>query len=213
MLNTTSAPRIEECEFIVSVNAPGGLGIGYGVAFTGFVSTGARSSILRSRINVSGGRTNYGIHMFRGQTVVEIHDTRMDVTGGSETYGVYALGGNWQGAEMLELRNVVISSAGGGSRSIGIWFEPNTSVGADIYNSKIWGHIAPVTQGIYQGGNMPMSLRYSSIVGFTKTVESVQNVGIVWTELIGGPVAVTGWVGCVAVVDEQAVFYNGSCPP
>jgi hypothetical protein len=213
MLNVSSAPKIEECEFIVAVNAPGGLGLGYGIRFVDFTPNGARSSILRSRITVYGAHTNYGVHMFRGQTVVEINDTRMDVTGGSNTYGIYALGGDWQGSETIEIRNLVINSAGGSVRSAGIWFESGTTVGLDIYNSKIWGHVAPTTQGIFQGGNMPIGLRYSSVVGFTKTVESVQNASIGWTDLIGGPVAVSVWVGCIAVADEMAVFYANSCPP
>jgi hypothetical protein len=215
MFNVSSAPKIEESEFIVAVNAPGGLGLGYGIRFVDFIPTGARSSILRSRITVSGAHTNYGVHMFRGQTVVEIHDTRMDVTGGSNTYGIYALGGDWQGSETIEIRNLVISSAGGSVRSAGIWLESGTTVGLDIYNSKIWGHVSPITQGIFQGGNIPVGLRYSSVVGFTKTVETVHNVGIVWTELIGGPVtgSPNSWIGCIAVVDELAVFYANGCPP
>jgi len=28
----------------------------------------------------------------------------MDVTGGSNTYGIYALGGDWQGSETIEIR-------------------------------------------------------------------------------------------------------------
>lgn len=215
MLNVSSAPKIEECEFIVAVNAFGGLGLGYGIRFVDFIPTGARSQILRSRITVYGAHTNYGVHMFRGQTVVEIHDTRMDVTGGSNTYGIYAAGGDWQGSETIEIRNLIINSAGGSVRSAGIWLESGTTVGLDIYNSKIWGHVSPITQGIFQGGNIPMGLRYSSIVGFTKTVETVHNVGIVWTELIGGLVtgSPTSWVGCIAVVDEMAVFYANGCPP
>jgi hypothetical protein len=139
----------------------------------------------------------------------------MDVIGGVNTYGIYALAGDWVGGEMLTLRNVVISSAGGSSKSVGIWLETGTLVGLEIYNSKIWGHVAPFTQGIFQGGNIPMGLRYSSVVGFTKTVQTVHNVGIVWTELIGGPVTggPTSWVGCIAVVDEMAVFYANGCPP
>jgi hypothetical protein len=210
--NISSAPRIEECEFNISVpQLPFGPTFAYGVTFD-LLPAGIRSLILRSRFSVSGATTNYGVRMSRGQTISEIQDTRFDVTGGINTYGIYALGGDWQGSETLNLRNVVINSAGGSSRSVGIWFEPGTTVAAEIYNSKVWGHVAPFTQGIYQGGAMPMALRYSSIVGFNKTVESVHNVGIVWTELVGGPVTVTGWVGCIAVVDEQAVFYNGPCP-
>jgi hypothetical protein len=139
----------------------------------------------------------------------------MDITGGVNTYGIFALAGDWVGGEMLYLRNVVINSSGASSQSVAIWLESGTLMGLDIYNSKIWGHVAPVTQGIFQGGNMPVGLRYSSVVGFTKTVQTVHNVGIVWTELIGGPVtgSQNSWVGCIAVVDEAAVFYANGCPP
>src|ERR1041384_2145095 len=215
MSNVSAAPKMGECELIVAVSAPGGLGLGYGIRFIDFTPNGARSSILRSRITVYGAHTNYGVHMFRGQTVVEINDTRMDVTGGSNTYGIYALGGDWQGSETIEIRNLVINSAGGSVRSAGIWLESGTTVGLDIYNSRIWGHVSPITQGIFQGGNIPVGLRYSSIVGFTKTVETVHNAGIAWTELIGGPVtgSPNSWIGCIAVVDEMAVFYANGCPP
>lgn len=214
MENISSAPRIEECEFNVSVPQLGvGPTLAVGISFD-LLPVGVRSSILRSRIAVSGSATiNYGVRLSRGQTVSEIQDTRFEVTGGGSTYGIYAQGGNWQGGENLELRNVVVNSLGGSNRSIGIWFEPNTVIGAEIYNSKVWAHISPFTQAIYQGGNMPIGLRYSSILAATKTVESVHNVGIAWTELIGGPVAVTGWVGCIAVADEFANFYTGPCPP
>jgi hypothetical protein len=213
--NVSSAPRIEECEFFVSVPALSiGPTVAIGISFDS-IAAGARSSILRSQIAVSGATINYGVRMSRGQTVAEIQDTRMDVTHGSQTYGIYALGGNWQGGENLVLRNIVINSAGGSSRSVGIWLESGSTVGLEIYNSKIWGHVAPFTQGIFQGGNIPVGLRYSSVLGFTKTVETVHNVGIVWTELIGGPVtgSPTSYVGCIAVVDEMGVFYANSCPP
>ena len=214
MQNVSSAPKIEECEFSVSVNAPGGFGLGTGVSFVD-LPIGVRSSIFRSHIKVSGANTNYGVRMFRGQTVTEIQDTRMDITGGVNTYGIYALAGDWVGGEMLYLRNVVINSSRASSQSVAIWLESGTLMGLDIYNSKIWGHVAPVTLGIFQGGNMPVGLRYSSVVGFTKTVQTVHNVGIVWTELNGGPVtgSPTSWVGCIAVVDELAVFYANGCPP
>lgn len=50
-------PKLRECEFIVAVNAPGGLGLGYEFRFVDFIPTGARSSILRSRITVYGAHT------------------------------------------------------------------------------------------------------------------------------------------------------------
>ena len=74
--------------------------------------------------------------------------------------------------------------------------------------------MSPIAQGIFQGGNIPIGVRYSSILGATKTVETVHNAGIAWTELIGGPVTggPNSWVGCIAVADEFAVFYANGCP-
>ena len=208
MRNILAAPRIEECEFSVS-----GTLTNRGVGFGGFVNSGARSSILRSNIAVTGGSTNYGVFMDLAQTLVEMQDTRIDAVGGPATFGIFASpGGGWQGAETLTLRNVVINSAGGGLQSSGIWLQAGTTVGLEIYNSKIWGHVSPDTYGIFQGGNIAVGLRYSSVVGFTKTVQSAGNVGIAWTDLIGGPVTVSGWVGCIAVADEAAVFYPNTCP-
>jgi hypothetical protein len=218
MRNLSSAPKIEECEFNISI-IPSILGQSvraHGVSFIGFIPTGERSSIVRSRIVVSGGLTNYGVTMTEGQTVSEIQETRIDTFGSvNSTYGIYAFGGNWQGAEMLGLRNVFINSPGGGVRGVGIWLEANTTVGLDIYNSKVWGHVAPTTQGIFQGGNMPIGLRFSSVVGYTKTVETVQNASIGYTDLIGGPVirAPNSWIGCMAISDEMGIFYPNSCPP
>src|SRR6185295_1782266 len=117
MQNLLSAPKIEECEFIVSVNASSS--IATGISFID-LPTVVRSSTLRSRIMVSGATTNYGVHMYGGQTVTDIQDTQMDVTTGVQTYGIYAqtAGGSWQGGESLNLRNVVISSAGASSKSV-----------------------------------------------------------------------------------------------
>ena len=210
MRNFSSAPKIEECEFNVS----GGIFVVHGVTFVNFISTGARSSILRSRIAVSGQGTNYGVYMIGGQTLTEMQSTRIDVVGGVATYGIFSSPGGWQGSEALSLRDVVISSAGGSQSSVGISLAEGTTVGLDIYNSKIWGHVSPFTIGIYQGGNIqPVGVRFSSIVGFTKTLQSAGNVTIGWTDLIGGPVTVSGWVGCTALGDEMGVFYPNSCPP
>jgi hypothetical protein len=208
MRNFSSAPKIEECEFSVS----GGIHLVHGITFVGFISTGARSSIIRSRITVSGTGTSYGVFMVGGQTVTEIQDTRIDAIGGSASYGIYALPGGWQGSETLALRNVVISSAGASSVSAGIYLEGGTTVGLDIYNSRVWGHVAPTTYGIFQGGNISSGIRLSSVVGFTKTVQSAGNVSIGLTDLIGGPVTASGWLGCQGVVDEMGVFYTNSCP-
>jgi hypothetical protein len=208
MRNWSSAPKIEECEFSVS----GGIFLVHGVTFVNFISTGARSSIVRSHITVSGEGTNYGVYMVGGQTLTEMQNTRIDVIGGSATYGIFSSPGGWQGSEALALRDVVINSAGGSQNSAGISLSEGTTVGLDIYNSKIWGHVAPTTIGILQGGNIPVGVRFSSIVGFTKTLQSAGNVSIGWTDLIGGPVTVSGWLGCIGVGDEMGVFYPNSCP-
>src|SRR5215208_881526 len=208
MRNFSSAPKIEECEFSVS----GGIHLVHGITFVGFISTGARSSIIRSRIAVSGTGTSYGVFMVGGQTVTEIQDTRIDAIGGSASYGIYALPGGWQGSESLALRNVVINSAGASSLSAGIYLEGGTTVGLEIYNSKVWGHVAPTTYGIFQGGNISSGIRLSSVVGFTKTVQTAGNISIGLTDLIGGPVTASGWLGCQGVVDEMGVFYPNSCP-
>ena len=185
MSNVSSAPKIEECEFIVSINPPGGLGVAYGVAFTEYI-LGVRSQILRSRINVSGGHRNYGVRMFRGQTLNEIQDTRIDVVGGSETYGIYALGGGWQGNEVLDMRNVVIHSAGGAVLSAAIWLEVSTTVGVDIYNSKIWAGVSPTTYGIIQGGNP--CIRWSSVFKCSRVNQdcSVPLECLDWLDGFGG---------------------------
>jgi len=67
--------------------------------------------------------------MSRGQTVTEVQETQIDVTGGSSSsaYGIYALGGNWQGSETLELRNVRINTASS-SQGVGVLLEADTSV-------------------------------------------------------------------------------------
>ena len=106
----------------------------------------------------------------------------------------------------------MINSVGGGVQSAGIWFQANTTIGLEIFNSKIWAHVSPDTYGIFQGGNIPVGIRFSSVLGFTKTVQSTGNLGIAYTDLIGGPVTGTGWVGCIAVADEGAVFYPNACP-
>lgn len=209
MRNLSSAPTIEECEFSVSGSSGS---LAYGVTFNFFNSAGARSSIIRSKVAVSGGFPNYGVFMASGQTVTEIQETRIDATGGSDTYGIYALGGTWQGNEVLTLRNVVINSSGS-SRSVGIFLEQGTTVGLDISNSKIGGHIAPITKGIFQGGSPAVIVQHSSILGFTKTVESViGSISIQATALFGGPATAGIWQGCMGVWDENGVFYTNGCP-
>ena len=212
--NVSSAPRIEECEFFVSV-PPLGIGptIALGVSFDS-VPTGVRSSILRSRIMVSGGTHNYGVRMSRGQTVTEIQETQIDVTGGSSSnaYGIYALGGDWLGSETLELRNVRIKSASS-SQAFGILLEASTSLKLDISASKIEATGAFTTKGIFQGGARAVYLQHSIVAGTTKTVEVPNHsFSIQATALIGGPATAGIWQGCMGVWDENGTFYPNGCP-
>lgn len=214
MENILSAPRIEECEFIVSL-PPSAFGptFGLGISFDQ-LPTGARSSIFRSRITVSGGTTNYGVRMSRGQTVTEIQETQIDVTGGSSSsaYGIYALGGNWLGSETLELRNVRINSTSS-SQSVGILLEADTSILLVASHSKILTFNAAVTKGIFQGGSRAVHAQHSIIQGSTKTVEVPNHsFSIQATGLFGGPATAGLWQGCMGVWDETGAFYTTGCP-
>ena len=209
--NATSAPLIEECE--ISVSAPTSTEVAYGIVYVGFVSSGQRSAILRSRIAVNGAAQNYGVFMIEGQTLTEIRDSRIDVGGGQHTYGLYATGPFWLGSESINIRNTDLSSAGGSVSSTGVFFSGGTTVTLDVSHSKIWGHVAPATYGIRQGGSSPMGFQSASIVGFTKTIESSRSVSVLSTFLNGGPITAAGWLGCMGVWDENGVFYANSCPP
>jgi hypothetical protein len=215
MENILSAPRIEECEFIVSL-PPSAFGptFGFGISFDQ-LPTGVRSSILRSRIMVSGGNINYGVRMSRGQTVTEIQETRIDVTGGSSSnaYGIYAQGGDWLGSETLELRNVRIKSTST-SQSVGIFLEVGTSIKLEISHSTIEGNGASTAKGIFQGGNRAVGLQHSIVAGSTKTVEVPNHsFSIQATGLFGGPATAGLWNGCMGVWDENGTFYtNTGCP-
>ena len=147
---------------------------------------------------VSGATTNYGVHMFRGQTVTEIQETQIDVTGGSSSsgYGIYALGGDWLGSETLELRNVRIKSASS-SQAFGILLEANTSVWPDISYSRIEAVSALVTKGIFQGGSPAVVIQSSRISGLTKAVETTTASFLIQSSaLFGGPT--TGGGGMAA---------------
>ena len=208
MRNAQSAPLIEECE--VSVTATN---TAYGIVYRSLVSSGERSSILRSKIAVWGANENYGIFMIEAQTLTVLRDSRIDVTNGSVTYGLYAtpLSG-WSGTDNMSIRDTEISSAGGSTASYGAKFESGATVALDVTSSKILGHVAPTTYGVLQQGFAPMGFQDASIVGFTKTIESVSSVSIATTHLNGGPVTVAGWVGCMGVWDENGVFFANSCP-
>lgn len=209
MQNLLSAPKIEECEFSVFITASSS--IATGISFID-LPAGVRSSILRSRITVSGATTNYGVHMFRGQTVTEIRETQIDVTGGSSAYGIYAPGGDWTGSERLTLRNVVINSSAS-SQSAGISFESGTSIALTVFNSTIEALIGSNTKGIFQGGVPPVYVIHSIVSGFTKTVEAtVGSFSIQGTGLFGGPATAALFQGCMGVWDENAQFYSNGCP-
>jgi len=211
--NFGAAPLIEECEIIAT--SSGGTGSAtYGVVFRDYAYSGARSSILRSKISASFGATNYGVYMQDGQTVTLIRDSQVTVNGGATTYGIYAIQvGTWTGQENLQIRDSEISSFGGSSTSYGMKLETGTSVAFDINGSKVWGHIAPTTYGLMQLGTAPIGLQGASVVGFTKTIQTAGSISIASTFLNGGPVTASGWVGCMGVWDENGIFYANSCPP
>lgn len=207
MVNISTAPQIEECEFNVS-----GTRINSGVAFSGTVF-GTRSSIVRSKIAVAWGSTNYGVFMSVNQTLVEMLDTRIDVNGGPLTFGIFASPMGWQSNETLTLRNVVINSAGGGLQSAGIWLDQGTTVGLDIAHSKILTSGSPITKGIFQGGGPAVILQHSIVQGFSKTVEATAgSFSIQATGLVGGPATAALWNGCMGTWDENGVFYTTGCP-
>jgi hypothetical protein len=207
MVNISTAPKIEECEFSVS-----GTRINTGVAFSGTL-IGAKSSIVRSYIAASGGSTNYGVTMAVNQILTEIQDTRIDVTSGPLTFGIFAFPIGWQGNETLTLRNVVIKSTDGGLQSAGIYLDQGTTVGLDISHSRILTTNSPTTKGIFQGGGPPVFIQHSSIWGLTKTVEAPSaSFSIQATALIGGPATAGLWQGCMGVWDEMGQFYPTGCP-
>jgi hypothetical protein len=215
--NLDSAPLIEECE--INVTSTGSqYSYTYGLIFLNTTCSlpAGRSSILRTKIVASGPGTNNGLALASGQFVSEIRDSRMDVVGGQITYGIYAWPGggcSWQGNENMQIRNSEIISGGGSSGSYGINIQSPAWVAFDINGSKVWGHTSPTTYGIVQDGQGPMGIQGSSVTGFTQTVRTAGNIGIASTLLQGGPATAQGWIGCMGVWDENAVFYaQGACP-
>lgn len=210
--NFQSAPVIEECDLSAATN---GSAETYGVVYRQVVNGPERSSILRSRIAVWGGAANYGVLMIDGQTLTKLHDSRIDASIGQTTYGISAavLIGWLSGNDSLSIRNTEISSAANtNGTSWGVRFDSSTSISLDVASSKIWAHIASTAYAASQQGNAPMTFVHSNLLAATKTVESVSSVSIASTALYGGPVSVSGWVGCMGVWDENAVFYANSCP-
>lgn len=185
--NVNSATLIEECEITVTSNS-----VAYGLVFRddlGLLPTG-RTSILGSRILVSGARDNYGVYMANAQLVKEIFDSRIDVIGGETNRGLYAVKDvlPWNGEESLQIRNTEILSSGGSSISYGIDLQFFTWIALDIKGSKIWGTGSPITYGIRQNGEAPVTLQGSWVIGFTQTISSVNPASIASTVLQGGPV-------------------------
>jgi hypothetical protein len=210
--NADSVPLIEECE--IQVTGTGGVTT-YGVVFrtNTFSPPSGRSSILRSKVAVSGGSENNGVYLAGRQFVTEIRDSRIDVVGGTTTRGIYAISdGGWLGQENLQIRNTEIISGGGSSASYGIKIESSAWIALDINGSKIWGHSSPTTYGISQGYFGPTGIQGSSVTGFTQTIQTAGNVSIASTLLQGGPATAQGWIGCMGVWDENAVFYTQGCP-
>jgi hypothetical protein len=208
MRNLSSAPQIEECEFSVS----GGTFLAKGLTFVNFIHTGERSSIVRSRIAVSGTGTVYGVWMLGGQTLAEMQETRLDVNG-ADPIGIYALQGGWIGNEMLGLRNVDLKTTGTSS-SFGVYLDQGTLVGLNISYSKIESFGASNAKGIFQGGTKAVFLQHSIVSGSAKTVEVPNHsFSIQATGLFGGPATAGLWNGCMGVWDENGTFYtNTGCP-
>ncbi len=104
-------------------------------------------------------------------------------------------------------------SAAGGSSSYGVFLDSPTWAYLDIARSNIWGHVASTTNyGIDQAGGGAVVLKGSSVLGSTGTVVTVGNASVASTELAGGATSAAGWIGCMGVWDENAVFYTNTCP-
>lgn len=208
--NLSSTPLFEECEITVTGQSPG---FAYGVSFRGILPSGSRSSILRTKITVFGAAHNHGVSTRDGLFITEIHDSRIFAAGGSTARGVHGLFEiSWSGQELLQIRNTEIQSWGGGSASYGIDLDAGTWIGLEITGSKIWGHVSPTTYGIRQGGPPAVILQWSSITGFTQTVQAAGSASIQSTHLQGGPATALGWLGCMGVWDENGIFYAQQCP-
>lgn len=214
MRNATSAPRIEECEIRATANG-GTSSSAYGIVYSSSSGLPAgRSSVLRSKITATGAGNNYGIYMIEGQVLTELRDSRIDALGGSKTYGLYATGPGWQGADVLTLRDTEVNSGGASVHSYGILFEPSVTISLTVYDSLVFGHVSPQAYGISHLGQPAVGVQGSSLAGATKVAETNGNMLITSTAMVGGPTSAAGWLGCVGVWDELAVFYPGNaCPP
>ncbi|HET9235273.1 MAG TPA: hypothetical protein VFP10_14150, partial [Candidatus Eisenbacteria bacterium] len=150
--NLSSTPLIEECE--VNVTAINGSLNAYGISYRGTLP-GTRSSILRTKITVSGSSaSNSGVSTRDGLFVTEIRDSQITVFGGTESRGIYAFNElTWSGTETLKVRTTDISAYSGSSASYGMDFGTGTSANIDITGSKVWGHVSSTTYGIRQDGS------------------------------------------------------------
>jgi hypothetical protein len=212
MRNVNAAPLVEECEFSVTATTAAGSSA-YGLVFRGYPPASRRSSILRSQVTVSGATDNYGVFMSDAPILTSIRDSRFEVTGGSSTQGLYASGLGWSGNEPLTIRDTHVNSGGGSVASYGIRFEGGATITLEIFQSKIWGHAAPTTYGIFTDGfSASGGIQGGSITGFTKTIQFGGSISIASTFLQGGPATAVGWLGCMGVWDENAVFYTQGCP-
>lgn len=206
-----SAPLFEECE--INVTGISGSLNTYGISSRG-VLPGSRTSILRSKINVSGPLTNLGVATRDGLFITEIRDSQITVTGGQNSRGIYVYQeGLWSGQESLRIRNTEIIASGSSSASYGIDLEVGTYVFLDVTGTKVWGSSSPTTYGIRQEGQGAFGLQGSSVTGFTQTIYTAGSASIASTYLQGGPATAEGWIGCMGVWDENAIFYaQGACP-
>ncbi len=208
--NLQSAPRIEECE--INSGSFGSGSSAYGVSFKNNFS-GARSVILRSQITASAASTTYGVSMLDRLTLSELRDSKINVANAGLNYGIFVEQNvGWGGQEDLVIRNVDVSAAGG-TTSYGVSLGSPTWAYLDIARSNIWGHAASTTNyGIYQAGSGAVVLKGSSVLGSTGTMVTAGNASIASTEMSGGAASAGGWMGCMGVWDENAVFYTNTCP-
>lgn len=211
--NASAAPLIEECD-VTATSTGGGGSIAYGVVFSSFSSLPAgRSAIRRGKIAVTGGASNHGVYLDGGLSLTELRDSRLDVTGGGNNYGLYATGPSWQGTENLFVRDTEINVGGGSGSAYGARFEVGTSLYLTVDNSRLFANSAPQTVAVSHMGAGAVGVRGSHLLGLTKVAEANGNMIVTSSEMHGGPTTALGWLGCVGVWDELAVFYPGTACP
>lgn len=211
--NASAAPLIEECD--ITATSTGGSGsIAYGVVYSAALGLPAgRSAIRRGKIAVTGGASNYGVYLDGGLSLTELRDSRLDATGGGNNYGLYAADPSWQGTENLFVRDTEIYVGGGSGSAYGARFEVGTSLYLTVDNSRIFASSAPQTVAVSHTGAGAVGVRGSHLLGLTKVAEASGSMIVTSSEMHGGPTTALGWLGCVGVWDELAVFYAGSACP